>query len=185
MVAQLHFMVGVAGSGKSTFANEQVRKLNDSGTKSIVVSADNYPGLYKEGALQCHLLMGAHANCLKQVCSALELGLVVYLDNTNLNTNNWMGYLDFCSNNKIPVYFHVPIDRLLFYTHPSKLIQSNRIEQLNHICNVRSTGDKIIPLGVICQMESNFYPIVHTINKLLPICSNNPEKWINELKIPK
>jgi predicted kinase len=52
-VQKLYILVGVPGSGKSTYASKLA-------TRRDICEADNFPGLYVDGRLRFNLLEMAH-----------------------------------------------------------------------------------------------------------------------------
>lgn len=74
-------MIGVSGSGKSTYIREKL-------PGNTVISADNYftgpDGVYR---FDPRKLGEAHADALRKYLAALHRGLDIVVDNTNTNTN--------------------------------------------------------------------------------------------------
>ncbi len=84
---KLYILVGVPGSGKSTYAN----KLT---TRRDICEADNFPGLYVDGRLKFNLLEMAHIYCRMCVEERMKLGFEkIVQSNTNLDLKNVIPYI--------------------------------------------------------------------------------------------
>jgi energy-coupling factor transporter ATP-binding protein EcfA2 len=85
---KITIMQGLPGSGKSTIA----RTLS-----GLIVSADNYPGLYTRGPdgtvrFDPSLLGAAHGACFRSAITAFEGYHDVVVDNTNLTVEECAPY---------------------------------------------------------------------------------------------
>lgn len=102
-------MVGIPGSGKSTYCKERASDDSD------IVSADNYfvglDGVYRFDPTK---LSKAHESCLRRFINALDVQYdEVYVDNTNLSVVEIAPYYAVAKayNYKVELVFvHAPLD---------------------------------------------------------------------------
>ena len=138
----LTILIGVTGSGKSTFTEYLLGE---------VCEADSYPDLYQNGVIRHQLLSIAHETCIKQVEEYMKQGVPVIQSNTNLDVRSIHPYLIIAQKYNYPVSLRLPEFDLLYFRH-----SLTREEQINHIIQVRSHGPKLVPIHVIQRMIETF-----------------------------
>lgn len=178
MNKELNIVVGISGSGKTTYCTTKVNDLESEGVGAVRVSADDYPGLYVGGVLNVRKLQLAHDECFEHVKVALEEDKKVFLDNTNIDVQHWRRYLELCVNLRTPVFFHFPIDILYFYVPKESSLRQNRECQLRRAIELRARGAKVIPENVIKTMETKFMATTYFYNSNKITCGNDPNKWL-------
>ena len=138
----LTILVGVSGSGKSTHARTLFGE---------VCEADDYPGLYHNGMLQQQLLSTAHQSCQQQVEECMKQGIPVVQSNTNLDVRSIHPYLVLAQRYHYQVSILLPEYDLLYFRN-----DWTRERQLQHLIQVRSSGDKRVPSNVLHRMVETF-----------------------------
>jgi predicted kinase len=103
MVKRLVIMRGVAGSGKSTRANEIYNEAKSNGLTALMCSADNYfmvqleddPAKGWEYRYDGNKIADAHRDCRKRAVRAITDGVdVVIVDNTNTTIKEVYPYVE-------------------------------------------------------------------------------------------
>ena len=145
----LILLVGVSGCGKSTMARSLVRD-------EFICEADTYPGLYHNGTLRPNLLSHAHDACKYKVENLMmnQTPLIVQ-SNTNLDLGEKgiVPYIKLAFYNGYDIQLMLPMYGLLYFSLPQGDTKKNQVDVL---CSVRSTGEKIVPINVIHRMVQSF-----------------------------
>ena len=160
----LIILVGVSGSGKTTFAKTMT---------NTPFEADNYPGLYENGRLQVHLLSKAHEWCQKEVRFAMsEHYPFIVQSNTNLDPRYLLPYLESASYYGYQVRLILPSHGLLYYhTHHN---------QISHLIHVRSKGDRVVPEHAMRRMIEQYNQYNSFIIPLTSI--SDPREMIHQIE---
>lgn len=141
----------------------------------FICSADNFPGLYTRGHLNKSMLQDAHVWCIGSVRICMENDHQVILDNTNLNMDHWIPYLELAKEFGYTIRICVPSKKLLFYDVKGK----DRSElQLAYLIQVRSKGSKIIPESTMRTFDKMFLNTLSVINTNKSSCGSDPHKWL-------
>jgi predicted kinase len=160
----LIILVGVSGSGKTTFAKTMT---------NTPYEADNYPGLYVNGRLQVHLLSKAHEWCQQQVRLAMsEQVPFLVQSNTNLEPRHLLPYLESASYYGYQVRLILPSHGLLYYQTPQ--------DQVSYVIQVRSQGERIVPEHAMKRMIDQFVKHEPLFIRLTSI--SDPREMIHQIE---
>ena len=164
----LFILIGIPGSGKSTIAKQ---------ISTHICEADLFPGLYREGKIQSHLLKNAHEDCMKKTEEfMLQWAETIVVANTNLDSKSILVYVELALRYSYKVQMVLPKYNLLHYE-----VQQPRLEfQMNHIVQLRSIGEKIVPLDAIERMTNQFMWIEKKIRPFEK--ETDPSFWKQYLK---
>ncbi len=172
--------IGIPGSGKSTYMEKLVKKLESDGETAIKVSADEYDKLYESnGEINKEKLNAAHNTCLRKVFELMESRTdTIIVDNTNLNMSKWYEYIFLACNNEYRVYFMLPKYGMCYYDTGMSFEK-----QLEHAKKIRSTIDdptkpKIVPGRVIDKMYREFLTVRKFISDNKDVCQCDPHLWL-------
>ncbi len=152
---KLYILVGVSGSGKSSYAN----KLT---VKKDICEADNFPGLYVNGKLKFSLLETAHIYCRMCVEERMKLELEkITQSNTNLDISTLVSYLKLAEKYDYEVHIILPKYDLLYFSGIK-----GRKNQIQHLISARGAdrpnnvegqvGYKHVPKDKILSMIHKF-----------------------------
>jgi hypothetical protein len=123
---KLYILIGVPGSGKSTYASNL-------GIKRYICEADNFPGLYVDGRLKFSLLEMAHVYCRMCVEERMKVGLEeIIQSNTNLNTYMLVSYIKMAEKYEYEVHIVLPKYDLLYFDGIK-----GRKNQIQHLISAR------------------------------------------------
>jgi hypothetical protein len=150
---KLYILVGVPGSGKSTYANK---------TKAHICEADNFPGLYVDGKIKFSLLEMAHVYCRMCVEERMKVGLEeIIQSNTNLDISTLVSYVKLAEKYEYEVHIVLPKYDLLYFDGIK-----GRKNQIQHLISSRGAdrpndvegqvGYKHIPKDKILSMIHKF-----------------------------
>lgn len=143
MTQEVKLMVGIAGSGKSTWVQQEVERLESEHMTTCVISRDYVrEQLRQPGESYFAREDEVFNEFIRQINEAMEIGFdVVFIDATHIN---------FPSRNKV-------LSRLLPDPHTNLTFEVIRVPvatALNQ--NAQRTGDARIPNGAIQRMARNF-----------------------------
>jgi hypothetical protein len=173
----LNILVGVPGSGKSTFANDMLLKHYGS-DKNKSHEADNFKNLYKDGVFNPKLLKQAHKWCLNGVKKDMEKGLsLIVQSNTNLEIEHMKNYIVLCVQYGYHINVVLPESEYLYYESSSGMTE---IEEVIYNRSNKTDG-KCIPRDKMELMIDMFVRVKKSIesfrlNSLFD--NNNPNDWI-------
>jgi hypothetical protein len=140
----LFIIIGVSGSGKSSFAKTMTENICE---------ADAFPNLYENGLLVSSKLSVAHQACSNQVEQFMMAGIEkIAQANTNLDLRSIKSYIELAKEYKYKVHLILPKYDLLHYP----LTDMTRPAQIAALVNARSQGDKIVPFPVIQRMITQY-----------------------------
>lgn len=140
MAAEMHFMVGMPGSGKSTAA-EAIRRLdvvdliiNPDSIREEMLRGKNTPDPYFDASIEPQVWAKTKA----QIRKALKRGERVLLDSTNLVPDNWKRWKKYGEEFDAPVIAHV-------------------IETPYEECYIRNLGrERVVPTEVMEKMHGDW-----------------------------
>jgi predicted kinase len=180
---KLYILVGVPGSGKSTYANKLSSRKN-------ICEADNFPGLYVDGKLKFSLLEIAHIYCRMCVEERMKLGLEkIIQSNTNLELKNIIPYINLAEKYDYKVYIVLPKYDLLYYDgikdrkrQIQQLISSRGADRPNkHPLDAKGQiGYKHVPKDKILSMIRKFDLVKPSYEKLSKI--HDPKELLKMIK---
>lgn len=161
------FIVGPSGSGKTTITRSYGPTSHE---------ADKYPGLYTNGNINSSLLKKAHHWCFNEFTNDMKKGITpVIQSNTNLNPDHLTEYIKVCIKYDYQVVIVLPEFNLLHFEHSSMEDE----EQIQHMIQARSEGDKIIPESAIRRMATQFKQIRAFYRQMENI--HDPKEWLERL----
>ena len=168
----LIMIVGPSGSGKSQLANRIV-------PTKYICEADSYPNLYQHGIIVAPLLSKAHAFCKHNVETFMKQQTpLIVQSNTNLDLGEKgvLPYLRMAHTYGYKIKWILPAHGLLHFS----MDNSSYLDQLDFLCNVRSSGDKKIPRHNIIKMVHSYHKIKEKL--LLLSTMSDPYYMIEFLK---
>lgn len=164
MTQEVKMMVGIAGSGKSTWIKQEVAHLDDEHRTSCVISRDYVrASLRQPGETYFAREDEVFKEFIRQINEAMEIGFdVVFIDATHIN---------FPSRNKV-------LSRLLPDPHTNLTFDVIKVPvatALNQ--NAQRSGDARIPNSAIQKMARSF--TIPNLTKEVP-----EDKWgFNNIKV--
>tara|TARA_Y100000780_G_C13668631_1_gene411484 strand:+ start:813 stop:1862 length:1050 start_codon:yes stop_codon:yes gene_type:complete len=172
---KLIIMVGIAGSGKTTYAQNILREFYASDEESY--EADKYPLLYEE-AFNYKLLDEAHKWCQSLVEKDMKDNKpLIIQSNTNLNYKDTIFYLELCIKYNYDVEFILPQFGLLHYENYDT--KNKQIEILkNTRCFTKDT--KKLSAKNMNNMVRKFNVMKKIIHQ--KIDEYNPNLWLEYFK---
>lgn len=148
MNKNFYILIGIPGSGKSTYA----KTLTD---ENMLCEADRYPKLYTEGKLSFNLLETAHIYCKMCVIQRMKNGEeTIVQSNTNLELGEKgiLPYIKMAIEYNYKVHIILPSYGFLYFDND--LTESEQIKLLKKIRGVNS--DHIIPEKSMDKMIDKF-----------------------------
>lgn len=196
MVNKLYLLVGVPGSGKSTYANKIVKSAYGYQLNMAICEADNFPGLYVNGRINFQLLETAHIYCKMCVEERMKSGYkTIVQSNTNLNllpegkkdsSKGILPYIKLAEKYDYEVHIILPEFDLLYFDGIK-----GRKRQIQHLISARGFdrpnsveghfGFKHIPSEKILKMIEKFDEVKPLYVKLSKF--HNPTDILKILKI--
>jgi hypothetical protein len=175
---KLYILVGVSGSGKSTYA----KKLT---VKKDICEADNFPGLYVDGRLKFSLLETAHIYCRMCVEERMKVGTEkIIQSNTNLDLKNILLYVNLAEKYDYEVHIVLPKYDLLYFDGIK-----GRKNQIQHLISSRGADRpnkhpldsqyKHVPKDKILSMIRKFDLVKPSYEKLTKI--HDPKELVKLL----
>jgi hypothetical protein len=135
---KLYILVGVSGSGKSTYANKLTFKRD-------ICEADNFPGLYVDGRLKFSLLEMAHIYCKMCVEEHMKHDYeTIVQSNTNLDKDNLVSYIKLAEKYDYEVHIVLPKYDLLYFDGIK-----GRKNQIQHLISSRGADRPNSPEGQV------------------------------------
>jgi hypothetical protein len=186
MVNKLYLLVGVPGSGKSTYANRIVKSAYGYQLNMAICEADNFPGLYINGRINFHLLETAHIYCKMCVEERMKSGYkTIVQSNTNLELGTFgskefegsksskgiLAYIRLAEKYDYEVHIILPNFDLLYFDGIK-----GRKRQVQHLISARGfdrpnsveghIGFKYVPSDKILKMIEKFDEVKSKYMKL-------------------
>lgn len=143
MTQEVKMMVGIAGSGKSTWIEQEVARLDDEHRTSCVISRDYVrASLRQPGETYFAREDKVFKEFIRRINEAMEIGFdVVLIDATHIN---------FPSRDKV-------LSRLLPDPHTNLTFEVIKVPVATALRqNAQRTGDACVPNEVIQKMARNF-----------------------------
>jgi hypothetical protein len=175
MVNVLYILVGVSGSGKSTYAQSIVKNSYGYILKNAICEADMFPGLYTNGKLNFTLLETAHIYCSMCVEERMKIGYkTIVQSNTNLELKNIVSYIKLAEKYDYKVYIVLPKYDLLYFDgikdrkkQAQQLISARGSDRPNGVSG--QVGYKHVPKEKILSMIRKFDTVKSKYEKLIKI----------------
>ena len=148
MNKNFYILIGIPGSGKSTYAKTLTKE-------EMLCEADRYPKLYKEGRLNFDLLETAHVYCKTCVIQRMknqENNIVQSNTNLELGEKGILPYIKMAIEYDYKVHIILPSYGLLYFSND--LSEKEQIKLLKKIRGENS--DHIIPGKVMDNMINKF-----------------------------
>ena len=165
---KLYLLVGVPGSGKSTYASKLVFKRD-------ICEADNFPGLYVDGRLKFSLLEMAHIYCRMCVEEHMKHDYeTIVQSNTNLDISSIKPYIILAEKYGYEIHIILPSYDLLYFDgiksrkrQIQQLISSRGADRPNNVEG--HVGYKHVPKDKILSMIYKFDKVKPLYEKLVKI----------------
>lgn len=158
MNKNLYILIGIPGSGKSTYA----KTLNED---SMICEADKYPGLYKDGKINFKLIENAHIYCKMCVIQRMKNGddnIIQANTNLDLGIYGILPYIQLASQYNYKVHIILPKYGLLYFEN--KMSEKDQIKFLKKIRGLNS--DHIVPEKSMDKMIDKFKKNIKIYKKI-------------------
>lgn len=184
---KLYLLVGVPGSGKSTYANSIVRQAYGYQLGTAICEADNFPGLYTNGRINFQLLEMAHIYCRMCVEERMKADYkTIVQSNTNLDIGEKgiFPYIRLAEKYNYEVHIILPKFDLLYFDGIK-----GRKRQVQHLISARGldrpnavegqVGFKYVPSDKILKMIKKFDEVKPSYEKLTKL--HNPKDILKKI----